>query len=111
MTPNSKPSTIGSLALGARLTLGTLWGLTLVIAGVLLLTPGAMPGIGASIERITIPAALWSIASGEFVFLVIVADRIFPQVPARLRVGIETFLGGASVIMLVTVVLTFLIQP
>ena len=81
------------LALAA---LGTLWAAVLVVGGAMVATlaPVQWPGMGSAGPL----AGLTAIAAGEFVFLAIVGDRLFPGSRRTLLGAGELFFGGAFVL-------------
>ena len=78
------------LALAA---LGTLWAAVLVVGGAMVATwgPRHWPEMGS----VGLLAGLTAIAAGEFVFLAIVGDRLFPASRRTLLGAGEFFFGGA----------------
>ncbi len=85
--------------LAALLLMGTLWAGLLVISG-------SMIGLSAStvLPGARGPASLFGItivAAGEYVFLVVVASRIFPKASSRLLAGTELFLASVMFVFLV----------
>lgn len=83
--------------LAALLTMGTLWAGLLVVSGSLIALAAAsvLPGARgpANLFGLTI------VAAGEYVFLVVVASRVFPQASARLLAGTELFLASVMFIL------------
>lgn len=79
----------------ALLILGTLWAGLLVVGGSLLpsILSRAWPAAGAA----ALLLGLTVIAAGEYVFLTVVADRVFPRASRRAVSGAELTLGGAMV--------------
>jgi len=94
----------------ALLSLGTLWaGLLVVGGGLMVARSGAFwPGV----QPATVCAGLTGVAAGEFVFAVIVADRLFPQASRRVTATVETTAGGLLVVGLaVTIALLLVVTP
>ena len=82
-----------TMNLSALLVFGTLWAGLLVVGGALF----------AATSRETVYAALLtggatSIIAGQFVFLVVVADRVFPRVDRRLADVTEASLAGLIIL-------------
>jgi len=85
-----------SIALAARVVGGTVWGVAFVVLGLWLLLEGSarMP------VRISLLAGAASVAAGLYLFMFMVADRLFPAAAARLSVWLLematflVFLGG-----------------
>lgn len=87
-----------TLSLSLVSLLGTAWAVTLAVVGLRLVLDGppreplAMPGHAA------LAAGLTALAMGQFVFMVLVADRLFPDVGRRAWwaecVTLAAFVGG-----------------
>jgi hypothetical protein len=85
-----------SIALAARVVGGSVWGVAFVVLGLWLLLEGAtrVP------ERISLLAGAASVAAGLYLFMFVVADRLFPAAAARLSIWVLematflVFLGG-----------------
>lgn len=84
-------ATVAALA-----ALGTLWAAVLVVGGAVLATlgPGHWPEMGLG----SLLAGLTAVAAGEFVFLAIVGDRLFPASRRTLLGAGELIFGGAFVL-------------
>lgn len=84
------------------LALGAAWAGMLVVIGLLVAT-GAAPGwitAGGLARRTGVTAVL----AGEFVFLVVVADHLFPNTVRRVTGAVEALVGVAMAIAMVTVI-------
>lgn len=80
------------LTVGALLVLALLWSGTLVVVG-MLVASGSLPGwLGAARAGGLVGWAL--MLAGQFVFLVIIADRLAPGAHRALRAGVETCVGA-----------------
>ncbi|MBL0920526.1 MAG: hypothetical protein IBJ10_00165 [Phycisphaerales bacterium] len=78
------------------MALGTLWAAVLVVGGAMVSTLGGSrwPGLGSA----SVLAGLTAVAAGEFVFLAVVGNRLFPA-SRRTLLGVgELMLGGALVL-------------
>lgn len=84
-------ATVAALA-----SLGTLWAAVLVVGGAMLATlgPRHWPDMGSA----SLLAGLTAVAAGEFVFLAIVGDRLFPASRRTLLGAGELMFGGAFVL-------------
>ena len=87
------------LNLAALLALGTLWAGLLVVGGLALASREWVPGPAATGAGLA--GGLTAIAAGQFVFLVVVGDRLFPGASrtvvtvTELALGLMFLLGAA----------------
>ncbi|MEC9374667.1 MAG: hypothetical protein VYC34_12520 [Planctomycetota bacterium] len=83
------------LNMTALVALGSLWAGILVVIGAMLVA-GAMPGglAAPQLRGVASILGLTFLAAGEFVFLVLVADRLFPKASPRLTRVVEAAVGG-----------------
>ncbi len=81
--------------LAVLFALGTLWAALLVVGGLLLpsILRRAWPAAGPSAALL----GLTVVAAGQYVFLTVVADRLFPRASRRLVAGMEVALGAVMV--------------
>lgn len=81
--------------LAVLLALGTLWAALLVVGGSLLpsILRRAWPASGLS----ALLLGLTVVVAGQYVFLTVVADRLFPRASRRLVAGAELALGALMV--------------
>jgi len=91
----------------AMLLLGSLWAGTLLIVGVMVIARPS-PSM-APMGHAGITVGLTFVTAGQFVFAVVVADRLFPLASRTLTTRVELVLGLAlaggvvlSLIMLIT---------
>lgn len=84
------------------LALGTLWAMVLVIGGAVVAAapPSAWGWMGGAARL----AGLTAIAGGQFVFLVVVADRVCPGANRGVVASVEGIAGGLFALGLVGVV-------
>lgn len=81
------------------LTLGTLWAMLLVIGGaVVASSPPAEWGWMGSATRL---GGMAAVAGGQFVFLVVVADRLCPGANRTVVASVEGIAGGLFALFLV----------
>jgi len=85
----------------AVMGLGALWAGTLVVSGATL-AGGGSP-IATSLGTLGVLAGVTFVAAGQFVFMVVVADRMFPRVERRVRASGEAFVAAALLLGLLTV--------
>ena len=92
------------LGLVVRLGAGAAWAAGLVLAGLWVLLPAPA---GQGVVRLPAAAGVALICGGEFVFMVLVADRVFPRAQRRAGWWLEMILllgflvaGGAAVVAL-----------
>lgn len=73
------------------LALGALWSVVLIVGGALVATRSgeAIP----SLTPVLACGGVTAMIAGQFVFLVVVADRLFPRVQRRLAVVAEIILA------------------
>ncbi len=93
--------------LAALLAIGTLWAALLVVSGAMIsLSSGAvLPGTRG-------PASLFGmtiVAAGEYVFLVVVASRVFPKASGRLLAATELFVAGVMCVLALAAVIALLV--
>lgn len=72
--------------------LGTLWAMILVVGGLMVL--GEVGPTGGGLARAGVAAALTAVAAGQFVFLVVVGDRLFPEARRSVAGRAEALFGG-----------------
>jgi hypothetical protein len=77
----------------AVMILGTLWAILLVVGGSLLPTSGAWNDMPA-MRPVLLVGGFTAVVAGCFVFVVIVADRLFPHVEAHIAMWTEIALAG-----------------
>ena len=113
---SSHPRSWGSAAIAGGVTrisraltrvVGLIWALTMSVAGGLMM-------LGASevapwLTTTLVFAGLTGIVAGVFVFQVVVADRLFPDVYPRLIRNVEAVLGVGLMIGIVLTTLTLLL--
>ncbi len=85
----------------AVLGLGTLWAGTLVVSGAAMAS-GRSP-VASSMGTLGVLAGVTFVAAGQFVFMVVVADRLFPRVERRVRASGEAFVAAALLLGIITV--------
>lgn len=86
-----KPMVARRLIAAAVVLLGSLWAAALVISGALMASGTAF----SAFRDYTTLLGLTFIGAGQFVFLVIVADRMFPRADRRLVAVVESITGVA----------------
>ena len=79
------------------------WAVSLGILGLWILFSPHKTGFLSS-DRVSIPLGVCSFAGGQLVFLMCIADRVFPKVPAALSRSVEAGLG--AILLVGTVVLS-----
>lgn len=85
-------------------TVGWAWGMLLVVGGAWLATRAAeFPAVRPAV----VIGGITSVLAGQFVFLVMVADRLFPGVRRELKVATEMTLA-ALLVMGVAATITIL---
>ncbi len=84
------------------------WSVALGILGLWILFDSH--GLGVLSNRgIAVPVGLCSLAGAQLVFLMCIADRVFPRVPVSLNRSVESVFGAILVIM--TIVLCVNMVP
>lgn len=86
---------VRALNFTALLVFGTLWSVLLVVGGALLSTRAQ--GFPPSLFPMVVVLGLTSVCAGQYVFLTVVADRLFPGVRREVAMGAEITLVGLMV--------------
>jgi hypothetical protein len=80
---------IGSvISVGSRLAVGTLWAGVLTVAGMWSLAAAGEQA--AAVRPMMLTAGVGSIGAGQFVFMVVVGDRLFPRAARPVVSVLET---------------------
>ena len=93
MTPST--DTTSTMQSAVLIALGALWSVLLVVGGALVATrsSSALP----TLSPVLACGGITAMIAGQFVFLVVVADRIFPNVQRRIALVSEAILAAALV--------------
>jgi len=94
--------TLGKITIAARILTGVVWSLGLVTAGASLMSYRPGPDLPILPPVALILAGLSAVVAGQFIFMVIVADRVFPGANAKLVAACEWVVAAGLALLMAT---------